>query len=53
MTHHVEDEIIGANRVAFNEMCEYPDGVRVLTAMTLDVHDGKISRQVNIEAWDE
>ncbi len=53
MTHHVEDEVVGENRVAFNEMCEYPDGVRVLTAMTLDVRDGKISRQVNIEAWDE
>jgi ketosteroid isomerase-like protein len=53
MTHHVEDEVIGENRVAFNEMCEYPDGVRVLGATTLDVRDGKISRQVNVEAWDE
>jgi ketosteroid isomerase-like protein len=53
MTHHVEDEVIGESRIAFNEACEYPDGVRVLTAMTLDVRDGKISRQVNIEAWDE
>ncbi len=24
MTHHVEDEVLGDNRVAFNEMCEYP-----------------------------
>src|SRR5215208_4281565 len=37
MTHHVEDEIIGENRVAYSEACEYPDGVRVLggTRMTL------------------
>jgi len=53
MTHHVEDEIVGEDRVAFNEACEYPDGLKVLTATTLDVRDGKISRQVNVEAWDE
>jgi len=53
MTHHIEDEVIGAGRVAFNEACEYPDGTRVLTAMTLELHDGKIVRQVNIEAWDD
>jgi hypothetical protein len=53
MTHHIENEVIGANRVAFNEACEYPDGTRVLTAMTLDLRDGKVARQVNVEAWDE
>jgi hypothetical protein len=40
--------------LAFNEACEYPDGLRVLTAAAaLDVRDGKIYRQVNVEAWDE
>ena len=53
MTHHIENEVIGAERVAFNEACEYPDGTKVLTAMTLDLRGGKISRQVNVEAWDE
>src|SRR3712207_4071197 len=53
MTHRVEDEIVGGDRVAFNEACEYSDGTRVLTATTLDVRDGKIVRQVNVEAWDE
>jgi ketosteroid isomerase-like protein len=53
MTHHVEDEIIGENRVAYNEACEYPDGVRVLGATTMDLRDGVIVRQINIEAWDE
>ena len=53
MTHHIENEVIGEDRVAFNEACEYPDGTRVLTAMTLDVRDGKVVRQVNVEAWDE
>jgi hypothetical protein len=33
--------------------CEYPDGTRVLAAATLEVRDGKIVRQVNVEVWDE
>jgi hypothetical protein len=53
MTHRVENEVIGEDRVAFNEACEYPDGTRVLAAMTLEVRDGKVVRQVNVEAWDE
>src|SRR5829696_2284860 len=53
MTHRVENEVVGEERVAFNEACEYPDGVRMLAATTLDVRDGKVVRQVNIEAWDE
>jgi ketosteroid isomerase-like protein len=53
MTHHVENEIVGENRVAFNEACEYPEGLKVLTATTLELQNGKIVRQTNIEAWDE
>ena len=53
MTHRVENEVIGENRVAFNEACEYPDGTRVLAAMTLEVRNGKVVHQVNVEAWDE
>jgi len=53
MAHHVQDEVVGESRIAFNEACEYPGGLKVLTATTLDVRDGKISRQVNVEAWDE
>jgi hypothetical protein len=53
MTHRVENEVVGQERIAFNEACEYPDGVKVLAAQTLEVRDGKIVRQVNVEAWDE
>ena len=53
MTHHVEDEVVGENRISFYEACEYPDGTRVLGAQTLEVRDGKIVHQVNVEAWDE
>jgi ketosteroid isomerase-like protein len=53
MTHRVENEVVGEGRVAFQEACEYPDGARVLAAQTLEVRDGKIVRQVSVEAWDE
>ena len=53
MTHRIEDEVVSEDRIAFNEACEYEDGTRVLASITLDVRDGKISRQVNVEAWDE
>jgi hypothetical protein len=53
MTHRIENEVVGQDRIAFNEACEYPDGLRVLAAATLDVRDRQIVRQVNVEAWDE
>ena len=53
MKHNIEREVVGEDRIAFNEACEYPDGTRVLAATTLEVKEGKISRQVTVEAWDE
>jgi nuclear transport factor 2 (NTF2) superfamily protein len=53
MTHRIDMEVVGENRIAFNEACEYPDGTSVLGAETLELRDGKIVRQVNVEAWDE
>ena len=53
MSHRVEDEVVGQDRIAFNEACEYPEGFKVLAAQTLEVRDVKIVRQVNVEAWDE
>jgi hypothetical protein len=53
MTHRVENEIISEDRIAFNEACEYSDGTKVYCAATLELQDGKIVQQVNVEAWDE
>jgi SnoaL-like domain len=51
--HRIENVVLGKDRVAFNEACEYPDGTRVLAATTLDVRDGKVVEAVSVEAWDE
>lgn len=53
MTHRIGREVVGEDRAAFDEECEYPDGTRVLCAAMLDVRDGKIVRQTNVDAWDE
>src|SRR5436305_12220018 len=37
MTHRIEREVVGENRIAFNEACEYSDGTRGLAATTLEL----------------
>ncbi|MGF1471737.1 MAG: nuclear transport factor 2 family protein [Rubrobacteraceae bacterium] len=51
--HRIENSVLGKDRVAFNEVWEYPDGTRVLAATTLEVRDGKVVRAVSVESWDE
>jgi ketosteroid isomerase-like protein len=53
MSHSIENEVVGEDRVAFNVACEYPDGTRVLASENLEVRDGKVVRQVEVVAWDE
>ncbi len=52
-SHRVgRDATVGEERVTFREACEYPDGDRVWVETTLEVHDGKIVRQVDVVASD-
>ena len=53
MTHHVGHEVVGPDRAAFVEECTYPDGCHVMSAMTIDLRDGRISRHLTVQAWDE
>jgi ketosteroid isomerase-like protein len=53
MTHSVENEVVGEDRLAFNVACEYPDGTRVLASENMEVRDRKVIRQVEVVAWDE
>jgi hypothetical protein len=53
VSHRVgRDATVGEERVTFREACEYPDGDRVWVETTLEVHDGKIVRQVDVVASD-
>lgn len=53
MTHRIEQQVVGENRLAFLEACKYPDGCHVLCAAVAELHQGKIVRQVCVQAWDE
>jgi ketosteroid isomerase-like protein len=53
MSHSIENEVVGEDRLAFNVACEYPDGTRVLASENLEVRDAKVVRQVEVVAWDE
>ena len=47
--HRVENEVVVEGRAHFEESCEYPDGARTVVATTLEVREGEISRQVDLE----
>lgn len=52
MTHSVEDVAIGDDALGYSIRCAYPDGTRVLCVATARVRDGRITRQVAVQAWD-
>lgn len=48
----IEDEVVGPTRAAFRVWCTLPNGKRIIEHVILHLADGKISRQVDVEAWD-
>lgn len=53
MTHEVQTPVVADGAVAFTEACRYPDGTNVLCATVLELADGRVVRQVVVQAWDE
>jgi len=53
MTHRVTDEVVGRKNLSFSEDCQYPDGTRVFGNITLELDDGMIVRETEVQAWDE
>ena len=51
-SRRLEGEVVGEERVTFREACEYPDGSRVMVETKLEVHGGKIVRQVEVVSKD-
>jgi ketosteroid isomerase-like protein len=52
MTHSVDFGIAEGDRLAFRQNCTYPDGKRVCCVATLELRNGKVARQVAVQAWD-
>jgi hypothetical protein len=53
MTHTVESGVAGGDRLAFTQSCAYPDGLKVYCSAMIELQDGRIARQVVVQAWDE
>ena len=51
-SHRVERGTVDEDLVTFREVCEYPDGSRVIVETTLEVRDGRIVRQKDVVAKD-
>jgi len=52
MTHHVDLVALGADAVGYVLRCRYPDGTRVLCSAVAELRDGRIAREVGVQAWD-
>jgi len=49
----ISDEVIGPSRAAFCVTCLLPDGQRrIIEHVIIHYSQGKITRQVDVEAWD-
>ena len=48
----VQNLVVGADVIAFQVACLYPDGTRVLAAHTLELAGDKIAREWLVQAWD-
>lgn len=53
ITHRLDQVVTNDEHAAVTVVCQYPDGKRVFCAAMLDLRDGKIAREVAVEAWDE
>ena len=52
MTHELDIVAVGDGAVGYSLRCAYPDGTRVLCVSTAQLRDGKIVREVGVQAWD-
>jgi ketosteroid isomerase-like protein len=52
MTHEVRQAIASGDEAAYTVACRYADGTRVLVSATLELRDGRIAREVGVQAWD-
>ena len=48
----ISDEIVGPDRAAFCLWVRLPDGRRIIEHVIIHYTGGRITRQVDVEAWD-
>jgi hypothetical protein len=52
MSHEVDLVAAGPDAIGYAVRCAYPDGTRVLCSAVAQLRDGRIVREVGVQAWD-
>jgi hypothetical protein len=52
MRHEVDLVVGSPDALAYAVRCAYPDGTRVLCSAIGELRDGRIAREVVVQAWD-
>lgn len=53
ITHVVDRGVESRDRIAYAQRCLYPNGSIVLCMTMLELDNGRIGRQLCVQAWDE
>lgn len=49
----IAQSVVSGDRAALTFHCRYPDGTRIVCNSMLELSDGRIIRQTDVQAWDE
>jgi hypothetical protein len=52
MTHEPDVVAASPDALGYSIRCRYADGMRVLCSATAELRDGRIAREVGVQAWD-
>jgi hypothetical protein len=52
LTIAIDDDVVSHERIAFRVTATFPDGRRIIEHVIAEHRDGRIVRQVDVEAWD-
>jgi hypothetical protein len=52
MSHDLDIVAASPDALGYSLRCRYADGMRVVCAATAELRDGRIAREVGVQAWD-
>jgi ketosteroid isomerase-like protein len=53
LSHELQNVVVESDHVAFEDLCTYADGSKVVGISMADLVNGRISRITDVQAWDE
>ena len=52
MTHAVDIAVASEDALGYSLRCTYADGMKVVCVANAELRDGRIAREVGVQAWD-